>query len=668
MAVVPMQKVRLVVHGTQVDAALDLIQRSGAVEFRATKLADTTEPELYFPHAQLLPRVQHAVQWLAPYAPEVGAWQKLREGTRAELTEEAVAKQLADTDVVASVADDLERLQVEFAETEERVRVLEEKRDLFAEWKKLPIKLSDLATMRTVTFLLKGHQATDKHPLKEMVANLCESEGTAHVITEISVQQIALTIANDPDLVTKAKGILEAADAEVITLPEGIETVEVELTAVEEQLAKAKGDLALLHDQAEHFAITHYKTLRVASEVLAWQRDRFAVVDDAAATRYTVVFDGWLMADHRTAIEAAFAEKGIAAAFAEVPLEDGEEPPVEIRNTGIAQPFEAVTRLYGMPGYSDLDPTAYLAAFFFLFFGMSLTDVGYGLALVLVTGFLLLFAKLSKATRSFAKLLFYVGIATVFVGALFGGYFGIAIDQLPAPLQAIALFDPIGNPLPVFYLALGLGVFQVMVGMMLKIYSEYRNGRLMDGVLDQGPWLFMFVVGILYLCTTLAESGAVTSEFFSMIIGVLAFLSASQLSNLALVAVALILLGSGRNGTGIVGKIISALAGLYAGVGHFSDILSYSRLLALGLATSALAFAVNLIAGMVSGVPYVGFIFTATILFIGHAFTLAINTLGAFVHSARLQFVEFFGKFIAGTGKEFSPLKRSEDYITIKDD
>ena len=151
-------------------------------------------------------------------------------------------------------------------------------------------------------------------------------------------------------------------------------------------------------------------------------------------------------------------------------------------------------------------------------------------------------------------------------------------------------------------------------------------------------------------------------------VGWVSVVPTETIGNLALVAAVLIVLGSGRTGKGIFGKIIAAAAGLYAGVGYFSDILSYSRLLALGLATSALAYAVNLIAGMVIGVPVVGIILAGAILIVGHVFTLAINTLGAFVHSARLQFVEFFGKFIAGTGREFAPLKRKEKYLAVGDD
>jgi V/A-type H+-transporting ATPase subunit I len=305
-----------------------------------------------------------------------------------------------------------------------------------------------------------------------------------------------------------------------------------------------------------------------------------------------------------------------------------------------------------MPGYNDLDPTVFLAGFFFLFFGLSLTDVGYGLTLMAVSVMILTLFKVSDAVRMFAKLLLFVGFSTVLVGMLFGGYLGIEPSSLPSALRAIQVFDPIANPLPVFYLALGLGVVQVMAGMLLKIYSEARHGRLMEGVLDQGPWLLLFCLGILYLATSLDYVNILHPE---------------QIINLMYVGVVLVILASGRKGDTVLQKVQSAALSLYNSIGYFSDILSYSRLLALGLATTALAFAVNLIADIVSeSVPYLGPVLALIVLVIGHVFTLAVNTLGAFIHSARLQFVEFFGKFIGGTGRAFAPLSRTERYITVK--
>jgi V/A-type H+-transporting ATPase subunit I len=649
-----MQKVRLVVHTSDVDAALDVIQQAGALEFKPTVIDQAGElPQIKFPNAILLPKVQHAVRFLEPYGVKKGLWQSLREGSKIELTEVEVEKALRECDVAESIVSDLERLQVDFTDSTERIRALSEQERFFSAWESLPIKLTELETVRTRTFLFAFSSVSGGRTLSEVITELLEKQNFSYLVTAVTPLKVAVTIANEQESIVKLKRLAEEQGIETVTVPAGSDTPAVELVGVKKALKQATDELALLHDQAEHYAITHLKTLQTFSEVLQWQYDRFAALETAAATRFTVIFDGWLNAGKKAVIEARFQEKHVAAAFAALPLEEGEEPPVDIENSALIRPFEAVTRLYGMPGYTDLDPTVFLAGFFFLFFGLSLTDVGYGLALVLITGFALLFFRLDSGVRMFAQLLFYVGLATVFVGAVFGGYLGFDITTLPGWVQAIAYYNPIHEPLPVFYLALSLGVFQVMVGMVLKIYSEARNARLISGLLDQGPWLLMFAIGILYVLTSV--------EYVSVI-------PVENIGNLAIVAALLILLASGRTGKGVVGKCIAAVAGLYAGVGYFSDILSYSRLLALGLATSALAYAVNLIAGMVVGVPVVGIVLAGVILIIGHVFTLAINTLGAFVHSARLQFVEFFGKFIAGTGREFAPLKRKKKYLAVGDD
>ena len=511
--------------------------------------------------------------------------------------------------------------------------------------------MSNLTTHSTKTLLLKSNNP--KVNLKESVGQqLAKSEFTTE-ITEVDTTHVALTVLKSADITTILSSI-ESAGAFVVTASEGTEVPEVELTAVAQELAKAQGQLGLLHDQAEHFAITHYSNLRVANEMLAWEKDRYQSVEHGVATSQALVFDGWLNQMKREQIEKEIVSLQVAAIVTEVELLEDEQPPVDIINSPLVQPFEAVTRLYGMPGYRDLDPTVFLAGFFFLFFGLSLTDVGYGLFLMVASVAILTLFKVSAGVRLFAKLLLFVGFSTVLVGLLFGGYLGFDPTLLPASLQALQMFDPIGNPLPVFYLALGLGVVQVMAGLVIKIYSDYKQGQLMSGVLDQGPWLFMFVIGIMYL---------------AVVTGYSALLTTGQLTNLAYVGIAMIILSSGRKGDTLFQKVQNSAGALYSSIGYFSDILSYSRLLALGLATTALAFAVNLIAEIVSGsVPYLGPILGLVVLIIGHLFTLAVNTLGAFIHSARLQFVEFFGKFIEGTGKEFSPLKRTEKFVTIVDE
>ena len=656
MAVVSMQKVQVVVHRTDTDALLDVLQRSGAMEFVEVDTTNISSISMEFPQAQLLPRVQHAIGFLTPYEAKRSLWRTLRDGSTTELSEAEVVKQAADTEAVAQVVSELETLQVEYAEKTDTVRQLEEQVTLLQLWKAVPIKLAELKTTSTYTQLVQVGADTQKGTTSSLLATLTEflqAQDIPSQITSVSATLAAVTVAADAATPADLQKQLEGLGLEVIKAPAGTETPDVELVAVTQRLAAAKGELGLVHDQAEHFAQSHLGRLRIAAEVLSWERDRYATVGIGAATDSSVVLEGWINAAKRSALEATCAEKNIAAIMSDLEPNEGEEPPVDIVNNSFIQPFEVVTRLYGMPGHKDLDPTLFLAGFFFLFFGLSLTDVGYGVFLMAVAIMILTLFKVAPVVRTFAKLLLFMGLGSALVGLLFGGYLGIAPEALPSWLRAIQVFDPIGNPLPVFYLALGLGVFQVMVGMFLKIYSDAKNGELMNGILDQGPWLFVFFVAIAYLGVTTGYANFATPD---------------QLINLIYVGLVLVVLASGRKGKTILEKVQSAALSLYNSIGYFSDILSYSRLLALGLATTALAFAVNLIAEIVIGTPVVGPVLAIVVLVIGHLFTLAVNTLGAFIHSARLQFVEFFGKFIAGTGREFKPLKRTAEHITIADE
>ena len=333
--------------------------------------------------------------------------------------------------------------------------------------------------------------------------------------------------------------------------------------------------------------------------------------------------------------------------------EEGEEPPIALENSKNIKPFETITRLYGLPGYRELDPTAYLAGFFFVFFGLCLTDVFYGLFIFFLTAFVLHKYRVPSNVRPLVQLLMFGGLASAIIGIFFGGYFGIASDQIPSWARVVQIFNPLENPLPIFYLSLGLGFVQIMFGIFLKMLTSIKNGCIKDGILDEGPWLLFFAVLVWLGASTAVEN----------------FSGSREIALLALYStIVLLVVTQGRKEKSVFMQLFKGIIGLYNIVGYFSDVLSYSRLLALGLATSALGFAVNLIAGIVNDmIPYVGFIFATLILVIGHTFNLAINSLGAFIHSARLQFVEFFGKFMTGGGRGFDPFERKQRYIAFEE-
>ncbi len=243
------------------------------------------------------------------------------------------------------------------------------------------------------------------------------------------------------------------------------------------------------------------------------------------------------------------------------------------------------------------------------------------------------------------------------MGALFGGWFGIDIATLPEPLknftEGLRIIDPLAEPITVLILTLILGIFQVMVGIAIKGYWDIKQKRVVEALLDSGIWLFFLSSIILWILATVELLPASTSQIFLYMI---------------YAAVAGLVLTQGRDKKNPIMKIVGGILSLYGLVGYFSDVLSYSRLLALGLSTAIIASVVNLVAflfkDMIPWAP-VGWIVAILILIGGHLFNMAINILGAYIHSGRLQFVEFFPKFMEGGGRRFKPFSVESKYVQV---
>ena len=656
MSVAPMKKVQLVAYRADADRLLEAVQKVGAVEFSVEEKVDGSSPTGKFPYSSLLPRVQQAVRFLERYEKPKTLWRTLRDGNFIPVLETQVEDHLHNADVVEPVVKDIEDLHLQLNATAEKLRQLKEDEFILKPWLKLSLPIPDLDTTSSKTYLLTHTDSRIETALNvEVEEKLSAYKDIAYAIEIINHGSCAVTVYKSEATEVTITAIIKELNVEIVALPEVEGKVTDALNNIREEIIKVEEEEARLHAVAETMAREHLRDLRIKYDVLQWYAERHSVLNEAYATDKTLVFSGWLNSGKDKTLERELKNASVLYSMSEIEVDENEEPPVEITNSAFVQPFEVVTRLYGMPGYRDLDPTPFLAGFFFLFFGLSLTDVGYGLVLMAVSILIVFVFKVSDTVRLFGKLLFFMGLASALVGLAFGGYLGIDPQTMPVALQALQQFDPIGNPLPVFYLALALGVFQVMVGMILKIVSDARNGHLLDGVLDQGPWLSLFGFLIGYgLASQDIYATAYTQQFLYLVY----------------FSLGAIVITSGRKGKTLFQMFQYSLLSLYSSIGYFSDILSYSRLLALGLATTALAFAVNLIADIVrDSVPYVGAVFAILVLLIGHLFTLAVNTLGAFIHSARLQFVEFFGKFITGTGRMFRPFIRQGAYITVvKDD
>lgn len=328
-------------------------------------------------------------------------------------------------------------------------------------------------------------------------------------------------------------------------------------------------------------------------------------------------------------------------------IEKGDQPPTYTKNIKIVEPFEGITNLFSVPNPQERDPNLFVAIFFFLFFGIMLSDAGYGLILALGAFAILKFCKLETGTRRLVAVVGIGGVSTIIWGAVFGGWF--AFDISGTFLEKLRWFDPLKEPIAMLGLCLGLGVIQILFGIGLKGVALIKEGKILDAVFDAGCWYFFFIsVGFIGM---------------SMLPG---FEKIQKIGLYLLFAsLAFIVLTQGRSKKGLVKKFVFGLAGLYNIVNFLSDILSYSRLFGLGIATGVIGMVFNTLAGLMFNSIFL-IPFGIVIFLVGHIFNIALNVLGAYVHNSRLQYIEFFGKFYTGGGHVFRPIGAGMKYNVIK--
>lgn len=390
-----------------------------------------------------------------------------------------------------------------------------------------------------------------------------------------------------------------------------------------------------------------------ARQYALWADQIAAAKQAMQQTKRTVTLFGWIAEHLFEPLEKRLQEVSTATALLEVKPDPNEEAPVILRNPTWLKPFESVTGLYGLPKASEIDPTPLLAPFFILFFGLCLTDAVYGLILSAIMGVYLWKKKLSIHDAPLWWLLLFGGIATFLVSIPFGGWLGLSPEQAPAFMverradgmlwfkgqiwnlgvtQGIQFFQN---------LSLVLGLIHLSFGFYLAGYMKARRGNWVEAFWVDWTTLILLSASIAY------------------------FLLPSELQSLGLLAIyastALVVWGKGYGSVWYMRPLSGLLGLLNLAMGMLSNTLSYLRLLALGLVTGALAMAVNLVAQQIGGLlpVFLGVPVAIAIYIGGHTVNIALNVLGAFIHSGRLQFVEFFGNFFEGGGRAFVPFKRS---------
>ena len=344
--------------------------------------------------------------------------------------------------------------------------------------------------------------------------------------------------------------------------------------------------------------------------------------------------------------------------------EAGTDIPIALENSVAIEPFEVVTDLYGRPVYKNMDPTGPLSLFFIVSFAFCITDAAYGAILAIMALIFMKKFRFMPSVVKFMKLLLYGGIATVAMGIITGSWFGDLLSRLPGQwaavkfLKSLIILDPLGGGNNTFIFlgwALLIGYVQIVWGLTLNVYNYVKSYGLKKSWEAVSLLAIQLLVGVMIAVIYLKQRFSLPA--CAVVVPVL----------LLAVSFGVLMVLKAREQKGIAMKLFWAFYGAYNVVAGnlLGDVLSYSRLFGLGLTTAVLGLVVNEMVFMSSGIPVAGYILAAILFIGGHIGNLMINLMGSYVHTSRLQYLEFFTKFFESGGRPFKPFSREARYTWI---
>ncbi len=669
MAIARIKKIEIIALQEEKEKFLGAMQELGIVQF--IKPAEPLSSDGEFNETEML-EIEEAISYLSTFKEKTPFFESL-----------IALKPLVYKDTLQNIISDFDRsnflkelriLRNRLKELIQHKEALGEERQLLSPWRKINIGMNEIRSTKNCGISLCAFYNRDYEDILEDLRR----EGVRPFIEIINTDKITTYAAfiYIKEEFERIENILKNYHSNFVVLGRHESTVK-------ERLFEINLESMIQDDEIEEIkaAITrllkHQFKLMAVYDYLGTAKSREEAEENLTPQRFTFTLSGWIKER-----DLPFFEKSLNKQFSDVAVfisdpNPDEGVPVDLENPRFLQPFEFITKIYGFPKYSELDPTPYLAPFFFLYFGFCVADVGYGFILALLSYLMLKKIRLGPQGMRAFRLFFYCGISTIIIGALTGSWFGNLLDLLAEanriflPLKnfkdSLIVLDPMKEPTKLLAIALSFGIVQVWFGNIVAAIGNIKNKRYMDILFDQVTML-TFLFGLTGLALIFLKLlGPANTVIFKYA---------------ALLGAAGLIATQGRSEKGIGAKLFYGVYNLYNALsGYLSDILSYSRLWALGLVTGVMAMTINLISiqfsqVFVSVIPFVDKIAAIKIvvstlillvIFIaGHLMSFFMNLLGAFVHPIRLQFVEFFSKFFKTSGASFKPFKVETKYVEIK--
>ncbi len=655
--IVAMKRLSLVALKSDQDAILDALQKAGTVEIIRLADGDVQNGEADAVNARIQ-RLAESISAVKPYAKKAGFLSPQKREMTLDSMRSYVPKAVETTNEIEELMHTQARLLAEREKAASTRAALEP-------WSALTVPMDSVRNTSRVHYFIGLCASKDVQRIREqdyLEAEFLSESATVPTILACresdarSVQNFLKTIDWQDYAFPKMQG----------TPREAIETLDRRITEIDGQYAETQKQLEAHGETIE--------TLQNALDAETIDADRLSARSDLAYTTRAFVLEGWVREDEVEKTEETIRSVTDAYSFETRDPIEGEEPPSVVKNNKLVKPFEEVQTLYSRPAYGTIDGTPYMTPFYILLFGLMLSDTGYGILLMLGSWLYIKKKKPTGMSAGISRVLFWGGLSTIVWGVLTGSFFGITRTDASGGVFTIigqffdrigifpAWIDPMQNSMAMLGLCFGLGVLHIVAGYIVGAIDKFSKGDWKGAIFDKISWVLItlgLVIGFLPAITSMAGSPIELPKAVTMP----ALIAAA-------VGAAMVVLFKGREKKNPFKRLTSGLGGLYDITGVLSDILSYARLFALGIATGVIGQVFNMLSNMLTGssnivLAILGAILCIVLVIALHTFNVAINALGAFVHCARLQYVEFYGKFYESGGKEFRPLSYNTKHVQV---
>ena len=609
MAVVKMKKLSLAAASCDADALMQKLMWTGSVEVSDTsafvKGDERLTPDERFSKrlselSASMARYERALSLLKPHEKAPKGLFPARKAYGRELYDDS-AETLAKADALAHRVEELSQEIDEAVANDARIR---NSLNFLAPWRALDIRLSVTGSASTEIILGTLPKNTE---IESVIKELAEESETA-ILSRVSESENAFYVSvfalkEESDKVSSLlsrRGFIKADFSQYSLSPaEEYEKLRSESNTLDADRLGLETSLKKLAESAD--------MLRIAYDIVSSEASKTEAQKKLICTSSAVILSGWVPERKTGAISKILESYECFYEFSDP--EEGDDVPVALSNPDIAKPFESIIDMYVLPAYGTFDPTVIMAFFYFIIFGLMLADVAYGLILA-IGGFIALKKfDLAKGVRQLVKLFAICGISCTIAGVFLGSYFGDLPSQIvqafggEAFTMPLTLIDPLGDPIMFIVVALAVGLIHMLAGLAIKFYVVCKQRSFFAALFDVGGWFIVFAGAGLYF---------LIGKIGLIVLGV---------------GIAIMMIGGALSKKGIFGRVVGSFGALYGFVGFASDLISYSRIMALGLTSAIIASVFNILATIALPSP-VGFVLFVIVLTLGHLLT-SVSTLSA---------------------------------------